>query len=358
MWESNLDDEIARLRKQLERFPIVAVVRPSGSTLRRGAPRCGQARATMRPMNGPRIAAQTTEFPGVVLRPLSHKAAGERSAPARDVESYHYETMRLNVEQVRMVQLGLALFDEEGNMPPSNEVWQFHMRFSADTHASAPGAVEELARSGVDVDRLAAEGIEAERLGEVLMVSGLVLVPGCSWAGFHSGYDLAYLVKVRAARARPRPVLHPRSAPDRPPAGLAPPLRPRPPAGRSPPPPPPQILTGKALPEASGAFFELVRRFFPSFVDCKCLAGAVDSPLSGGLAQVARGLSVPLPAASRQAAPRCVLTMGVYLSLVKRAGSAEAAAKLVGHRLFSLPGASSGASPSSGGRPAPLHRRR
>ena len=44
---------------------------------------------------------------------------------------YHYQTMRCNVDLLKIIQVGLTLADEQGNFPQEVSTWQFNFRFSA-----------------------------------------------------------------------------------------------------------------------------------------------------------------------------------------------------------------------------------
>eukprot|EP01031_Cornospumella_fuschlensis_P041553 gene41553-50710_t len=61
---------------------------------------------------------QDTEFPGVVARPVG------------DVGDLHYQTLRCNVDMLKLIQLGLTLVDSEGNFVPGCTCWQFNFKFS------------------------------------------------------------------------------------------------------------------------------------------------------------------------------------------------------------------------------------
>lgn len=41
---------------------------------------------------------------------------------------YHYQTMRCNVDLLKLIQLGVTLSDEEGNLPDKC-TWQFNFKF-------------------------------------------------------------------------------------------------------------------------------------------------------------------------------------------------------------------------------------
>ncbi len=53
------------------------------------------------------LSAQDTEFPGVVARPV-----GSFSSQT----DYHYQTLRCNVDMLKMIQLGVTFADEAGNV--------------------------------------------------------------------------------------------------------------------------------------------------------------------------------------------------------------------------------------------------
>ncbi len=64
---------------------------------------------------------QDTEFPGVVARPIGNFKSG--------TSEYHYQTLRCNVDILKVIQLGLTLSDEKGNLPPGVCTWQFNFHF-------------------------------------------------------------------------------------------------------------------------------------------------------------------------------------------------------------------------------------
>jgi len=62
-----------------------------------------------------------TEFPGVVARPIGNF----RTSP-----DYHYQTLRCNVDLLKIIQLGITFADEQGNLPKGVCTWQFNFRFN------------------------------------------------------------------------------------------------------------------------------------------------------------------------------------------------------------------------------------
>lgn len=64
---------------------------------------------------------QDTEFPGVVARPIG---------TFKTSSDYHYQTMRCNVDLLKIIQLGLTLANDEGQLPQECSTWQFNFKFS------------------------------------------------------------------------------------------------------------------------------------------------------------------------------------------------------------------------------------
>jgi hypothetical protein len=66
--------------------------------------------------------AMDTEFPGVVARPVGN---------FKSSREYHYRALKLNVDMLKLIQLGLTFTDAQGNLPVCNgehTVWQFNFR--------------------------------------------------------------------------------------------------------------------------------------------------------------------------------------------------------------------------------------
>lgn len=136
---------------------------------------------------------------------------------------YHYQTLRCNVDLLKVIQLGITLFNENGEMPlpfpPENSgntsapyphsstitpcTWQFNFQFSLEQDMYAQGSVEFLTNAGLDFARHEKDGIDPLDFGSLLISSGLVLVEDVRWISFHSGYDFAYLVKIMLQKPLP-----------------------------------------------------------------------------------------------------------------------------------------------------------
>lgn len=108
VWAPNLEAEMRNIREAIEKYPYVAMVRC-----------CTLLRVHNRKHSLTLL--QDTEFPGVVARPIgSFKTSSD----------YHYQTMRCNVDLLKIIQVGLTLADEEGNFPQDVTTWQFNFLFS------------------------------------------------------------------------------------------------------------------------------------------------------------------------------------------------------------------------------------
>jgi CCR4-NOT transcription complex subunit 7/8 len=127
-----------------------------------------------------------TEFPGFVYK----------ANDGLDFWTKQWDTLRLNVDNLRLIQFGLALADENGNPPPGCGVWQFNFTFDASRDARSESSMKLLREAGCDFDKHRDEGICPFAFGEMLQASGLVCNENMNWISFHGGYDFAYLVKA------------------------------------------------------------------------------------------------------------------------------------------------------------------
>ncbi|CAN0879401.1 Probable CCR4-associated factor 1 homolog 11 [Linum grandiflorum] len=144
------------------------------------------------------VISMDTEFPGVVIRPpgLPQFNLQHQDSTAR------YASLKANVDSLKLIQVGLTLADEDGNLP--DRIWEFNFRdFDVTCDSHSHDSVELLKRQGIDFAKNRKYGIEAVKFGELLMTSGLVLTDSVSWVTFHSAYDFGYLVKCLTQRPLP-----------------------------------------------------------------------------------------------------------------------------------------------------------
>jgi CCR4-NOT transcription complex subunit 7/8 len=230
VWQENVEEEMAYIREVIEKYPYVAM---------------------------------DTEFPGVVAKPVTESFTTD----------YHYKSLKVNVDLLKIIQLGLSFSDEQGNLCKECPCWQFNFRFNLEGDMYAQDSVDLLIKSGISFQDHATRGIDPQRFGELLMVSGLVLDDRVKWVSFHSGYDFAYLYK---------------------------------------------LLTTSELPADEKSFFELLKIYFPTIYDIKFMTSLLDGHhFLGGLQKLADDLGCQRLGAEHQAGSDSLLTMSAYFALVK-----------------------------------------
>lgn len=206
--------------------------------------------------------AMDTEFPGVVARPIGSFSTNT---------DYQYQTLRCNVDLLKIIQLGLSFFDKHGNFAEGCPTWQFNFKFNLSEDMYAQDSIDMLIRSGIDFTKHEEHGIDVSHFGELLMTSGLVLVDGVKWISFHSGYDFGYLLK---------------------------------------------LLTCSPLPSEETVFFDLLHTYFPCIYDIKYMMLSCDN-LKGGLQKLAEDLQVERIGPMHQAGSDSLLTAAAFFKLVE-----------------------------------------
>jgi len=173
VWANNLEQEMIILRQLIQKYPYVSM---------------------------------DAEFPGIVARPI-----GDFGSKA----SYHYQTLRCNVDILKPIQLGITLWSTEGELPPSQPdretlpkvpyqnnlllcpcSWSFNFQFSLEEDMYAEGSIDMLKAAGLDFNRHQTMGIDPAVFGSALITSGLTFMEDVEWLSFHSGYDFGYLIKL------------------------------------------------------------------------------------------------------------------------------------------------------------------
>ncbi|OEL15252.1 putative CCR4-associated factor 1-like protein 6 [Dichanthelium oligosanthes] len=235
VWAWNLEEEFAVINRVVDAYPYVAM---------------------------------DTEFPGFVVKP-----SGGYSCQS-DV---NYASLEGNVNILKLIQLGLALSDETGALPPCGTggrgcIWQFNFRgFDPRTDPCSADSIDMLRLSGIDFDRFAADGVDSTRFAELMMPSGLVLNENVQWVTFHSGHDFGYLLR---------------------------------------------LLTGREMPNTLAEFLKLTKTFFPVLYDIKQLMKFC-SGLYGGLSRLGELLKVDRVGTSHQAGSDSLLTLQCFIKVKK-----------------------------------------
>lgn len=147
----------------------------------------------------------------------------------RGKSDYHYQTLRSNVDLLKLIQLGITLFSEDGEItqgrPQSSDsgtdmvvlgprkyresgqllpcTWQFNFRFSLEEDMYSQASVRSLEQAGVDFQSLERDGIDPFDFSALLISSGLVCDEDVHWISFHGGYDFGYLTKLMICKRLP-----------------------------------------------------------------------------------------------------------------------------------------------------------
>jgi len=74
-----------------------------------------------------------------------------------------------------MIQIGLSISDEHGNVPHPVSTWQFNFRFDRQKDRIVDQSYDLLIKAGVHFERLAAEGIDYALFAEYFAGSGTLL---------------------------------------------------------------------------------------------------------------------------------------------------------------------------------------
>eukprot|EP00898_Chlorokybus_atmophyticus_P008990 jgi/Chlat1/9092/Chrsp97S08412 len=234
VWAENLDEEMQLIREIVNDYPYIAM---------------------------------DTEFPGVVARPVGS---------FKNQADYHYQTLRINVDMLKLIQLGLTFTDQDGRLPDCGTgdacVWQFNFReFNVAEDMYNADSIELLRASGIDFSVNEQQGIDVQRFAELLMSSGIVLNEDARWITFHSGYDFGYLLK---------------------------------------------LLTCRQLPADESDFFDLLKTYFPCIYDIKYLMRFCEN-LHGGLNRLAETLDIERIGPCHQAGSDSLLTSYTFMKMSK-----------------------------------------
>ncbi|XP_058734188.1 probable CCR4-associated factor 1 homolog 11, partial [Vicia villosa] len=134
-----------------------------------------------------------TEFPGVI----HSSKIDRRCLQACD----HYRYLKANVDELKLIQVGLTLSDGKGNLPDfgSNKsyIWEFNFcDFDVNRDPCNEDSIDMLRRQGINFERNLYHGVDSRRFAHLMFSSILVFNKSITWVTFSSAYDFGYLVKI------------------------------------------------------------------------------------------------------------------------------------------------------------------
>merc|ERR1711936_1040193 len=230
VWSHNLYQEFREICQLIEKFPFVAM---------------------------------DTEFPGIVAKPVGQ---------FNSMDEYKYQLVKCNVDLLKLIQLGITLFDGTGQLPSGVCTWQFNFKFNLSEDLYAEDSIDLLRSSGLEFGQHSTHGIEPSDFAELMIGSGLVLMDNVTWLTFHSAYDFGYLLSQ---------------------------------------------LTCQSLPESESEFLDTLKIYFPNLYDIKYLMLSTDN-LMGGLQAVANKLKVRRIGVQYQAGSDSLLTGQVFFKIYEK----------------------------------------
>jgi len=145
----------------------------------------------------------------------------------RGKSDYHYQCLRTNVDLLKVIQIGITLFNHEGEWPPQRPnstdsmdmasggggggrkaqympcTWQFNFKFSLKDDMYNQTSIDSLVQAGIDFAVLEKDGIDPVDFAALLIPSGLVCFENVHWISFHGGYDFGYLTKLLFCKPLP-----------------------------------------------------------------------------------------------------------------------------------------------------------
>jgi CCR4-NOT transcription complex subunit 7/8 len=210
-------------------------------------------------LNEYNIVAIDTEFPGVVYQ-----------SPVNSIDAY-YRTIKINVDKLKLIQVGISLKDEDGNSPQECSTWQFNLKFNLNNDQYSNDSIALLSNSGINFDLLENRGISAEVFAENIITSGLILNEDIYWISFHGIYDFAYLLKY---------------------------------------------ITNLPLPESEINFFEDMKIYFPNYYDIRYLIRNNDE-FRGSLSKLGQELNISRIGTTHQAGSDSLITNEIFFKLKK-----------------------------------------
>lgn len=227
VWAENLEDEFKVINELIEKYNYVGM---------------------------------DTEYPGIY-------SAFQNEANTKEAG---YKFIKSNVDQQKLIQVGLTLSNEDGETPSPICTWQFNFKFNLQLDLYVADSINLLKDAGIDFKNQTEFGIDPIQFAELLLSSGMVLNEEIKWVTFHGSFDFAYLLKN---------------------------------------------LIYSELPATKDSFMEYIKIFFPNVYDQKIIVAEMNDFKSGSLQKLACDLDIRRQGTQHQAGSDALLTLLSFCKL-------------------------------------------
>ncbi|KAK1380112.1 Poly(A)-specific ribonuclease [Heracleum sosnowskyi] len=167
VWEGNLEFEFSLIRMSVKSHPFITI---------------------------------DTEFPGTVVPDVKNRKFYDLKPDET------YSLMKANVDASKLIQLGITMCDQYGNLPGFGSgacfVWQFNFReFDVEKDLQNVSSIELLKQHGIDFSANKMYGVRSKDFARLFRGC---FGPNCTWVTFHGGCDFGYLIKALTNSDLPR----------------------------------------------------------------------------------------------------------------------------------------------------------
>ena len=201
-----------------------------------------------------------TEFPGVVFK------------LDQFTQDFYYKSIEKNVNNLKIIQLGLSLYNSKGENPNECSTWQFNFYFDISIDKYSNDSISLLVNSGIKFENLKINGIPHNLFAEYFITSGLLLDKNIHWISYHGASDFAYLLK---------------------------------------------LAINCNLPNDEKLFTDTLKIYFPSHYDIRMLISGKEQ-IKGGLNKLAQNLDIDRIGEVHQAGSDSLVTGEVYFALINK----------------------------------------
>eukprot|EP00730_Choanoeca_flexa_P019368 TRINITY_DN9454_c0_g1_i1.p1 TRINITY_DN9454_c0_g1~~TRINITY_DN9454_c0_g1_i1.p1 ORF type:complete len:277 (+),score=47.98 TRINITY_DN9454_c0_g1_i1:103-831(+) len=209
------------------------------------------------------------QFPFISVHVQDLGIVGVPLGTFQSSEDHAFQSLICNINLLKMVQLGLTFFDQDGNRASPVSTWQFNFRLNVQDDMCTKSSIDNLSRQGHRFQQMDKDGIDINVFAEVMTTSGLVLCEDVTWISFSHGLEFGHLI---------------------------------------------QALTGTVLKQSENEYYELLKIFFPQQYDVNYMMRSCKD-LHGSLADIADTLKIARANGSQQAGVESILLGEVFFKM-------------------------------------------